>query len=156
MKPYTAASALLILALTVSMAQAAPVHQGTILASLPTGSPTCNFSPNCVAFRTSGCDVSFVQADNGVASSIVDVGNIKGTQRVFRTMFGSPTGSSTLLGSPGFGLGFYTTSCAEVDSPTPIENRITIGSSASFKIPSNAKWMVVTANALINAAWTLT
>lgn len=145
------ASSFLVLIPSVSQA-GPPVRQGSIV-----GSPQfadCEFSPNCKVFIASGCNAALASADNGVASSIVNIQDIAGSQRSFRLLLGSPTGVVWSVAS-GVAIQFWSGTCARV-TPSPLIPLIKPGQTLTVIIPSGARWMVVTAGSGFNFTWTLT
>ncbi len=137
-------------------AQAAPLRKGSILLGGPGGSAVCEFSPNCRAWVASDCNPAFLQADNAVASSIVDVSSIAdgSTVRRLKVTVGTPTGVAP-SGPSGVGIGFRSSACSSLSVSPAIPNPIKPGQTVSFKIPVAAKWMAVTGGAVANLLWTL-
>ena len=106
-----------------------PVRSGTILFGVPvTGPQSCSYSPDCVAWLASGCDARLTGLDPAVSTSIVDVGDIAGSQRhlVVEGLF-HPWLSAT-------NFEFWSSGCQQV-------GRTYVRGGMNLTIPRDARWM---------------
>lgn len=144
---WTLVAALLVIALGAQGALATHERVSGSFVTSASSSGGCAWSPECTLFRSypgQTCNPALAKPD-GVTASIVDVGGKGGRTGVLTWTGVSWSPSDNLSAS------FFRTTCTDT---TP--RAISVSSSGgSLTIPAGAKWMVVTATALVNVRWQL-
>lgn len=144
---------MLIAAMLVPASPASADTQGSIALGTQ-GGWSCFYSPNCYLFTMSDCDEALAQRENGVSSSIVNVGEAgsadAGQSRKLRT-HGEALGDSSTV----YGVTFYTSTCQRIDVDPPLPAFLPSGISIGFTVPLEAKWMVVSVQNTAQFTWSL-
>lgn len=128
------AAALIALSLIAGPATARTsnaVRAGTIVGSntLALGSTSCGTSPDCVAWRASGCSRQLAGVDPAAFTSIVDVGSLAGSTRRLEVTYPVEGWLSTWIE-------FWRADCSRI---TYVEIR----GDRTLTIPRSARWMTV-------------
>lgn len=143
----------LIVAILVPASPASADTQGSIALGMQ-GGWSCFYSPNCLLFTMSDCDETFAQRENGVSSSIVDVGEMgsgdTGEVRTLRT-HGEALGDGSTL----YGITFYSSTCQRLEADPPLPAFLFSGVSIRFTVPTEAKWIVISVQNAALFSWSL-
>jgi hypothetical protein len=147
-----------------NLAPIEPVRSGSILTGtgwlLDSALGGCQMSPECAAWRQSGCEQALVGQDPALSASIVDVGELAEgppVERIFRF------GDDSVLVWGGVQLQFWSSDCTELPRTrwrsTDCHGDATgvDCSELRFRMATDAKWMTVTGyQDNVHLSWTLT